>query len=101
MAPATSEHSAVELPRVSQSKLESAIEQAVNTVSGFVLAWLAWQFLIPVLIPGLEPSPGQSAAVIWIFTVISIVRGYFWRRFFENGVHQTIHRFVRRIHERE
>lgn len=101
MVPATNEVLEVKLPRVSQSRLESIIEQAVNTVSGFLLAWLAWQFLIPVLIPGLQPSPGQSAAVIWIFTVISIVRGYFWRRFFENGVHQTIHRFVRRIHERE
>lgn len=88
-------------PRISQSRLESAIEQAVNTVSGFVIAWLAWQFLVPLLIPGLAPSPGQSAAVIWIFTVLSIVRGYFWRRFFETGIHQTIHQLLRRLNERQ
>lgn len=76
--------------KIPQTRLESITEQAVNTVSGFVLAWLAWQFLVPVLVPGLAPSSGQSWAVIFIFTVISVVRGYFWRRFFENGVHRFV-----------
>lgn len=87
--------------KIAQTRLESVIEQAVNTVSGFVLAWLAWQFLVPVLVPGLQPSAGQSWAVIFIFTAISIVRGYFWRRFFENGVHHFIKSVVRRVYERK
>lgn len=88
-------------PRFSQSRLESAVEQGVNTISGFVLAWLAWQFLIPVLVPGIQPSSGQSWTIIIVFTVISIVRGYFWRRFFENGIHRLIHCMLGGKNERE
>lgn len=99
MAHATTiEASEVKIP---QTRLESIVEQAVNTVSGFILAWLAWQFLVPVLVPGLQPSAGQSWAVIFIFTAISIVRGYFWRRFFENGVHHFIKSLIGRFYERK
>lgn len=83
--------------KIPQTRLESVIEQAVNTVSGFILAWLAWQFLVPGLVPGLQPSAGQSWAVIFIFTAISIVRGYFWRRFFENDVHHFVRNLLEKL----
>lgn len=66
-----------------QSKLQSAIESTLNTLSGFVVAWTATMFIIPLYqdkyftaIDGFE--------ITIIFAVISLVRNYFWRRFFVN-----------------
>ena len=77
--------------RLAQSRLESAVEQVLNVGSGFVLAFILWQFV-------LAPTFGFSmplATNLWItttFTVASVIRGYLWRRLFNRRV-------VRRISE--
>lgn len=67
-----------------QTKLESAIEQLFNIGSGFILAYSIWRFGINPAIAAGHMSVEDSFAITSIFTVVSLVRGYFWRRLF-NG----------------
>lgn len=78
-----------------QSKLESGIESLVNQFSGILLAFLTWRFIV---IPVWDmPDPGfvQNVGITLVFTTISIVRGYLWRRFFNKGLHIAVHNFIR------
>lgn len=64
-----------------QSKTESAVEAALNIGSGFILSMLVWQLIAnPVF--GYEVTFGENVALTSIFTVVSLVRSYVWRRFF-------------------
>lgn len=78
-----------------QSRIESALEQVVNLTSGVILAYLAWLYIIPAIWPAHASPPGEAFGITIFFTVISLFRGYFWRRFFENGVHRGIRSLVR------
>ena len=77
-----------------QSRLESLLEATINVASGFIIAMLVLHFIVAPLW-GLDWSLGDNFAVTAIFTSVSVVRGYFWRRFFNAGVHRVVHRVVR------
>ena len=64
-----------------QSKKESLAEQALNV--GFRLAakFASLAFLISPLY-NIETSLAENMGITIIFTFISIVRGYMWRRYF-------------------
>jgi len=64
-----------------QSKRESIVEQILNVGSGWLLAMLVWAFLISPIY-NLDTSFGENIGITTMFTFISIVRGYFWRRYF-------------------
>ena len=64
-----------------QSKKESLVEQALNVGSGWLLSLLVWAFLISPLY-NIETSLAENMGITIIFTFISIVRGYMWRRYF-------------------
>lgn len=70
-----------------QSKVESAIEVFCNYASGFLIAW----FTYAQLIMNNEWLKNSPFFVTVIFTVISIIRSYFWRRFFNAEVHKFVH----------
>lgn len=70
-----------------QTKKGSMFEVCCNVISGIITALLAWKYII-------EP---WSVSFCWdmnrmtimqivimngIFTIVSVVRGYFWRRLF-------------------
>ena len=72
-----------------QSKIESWIEVCVNVGSGFILALLLWSYVIQ---PLYDANIMTSALIITLsFTVLSIARGYLWRRFFARGFHKQVH----------
>ena len=73
-----------------QSRIESGIEIFFNYLSGFVLAYLTYRFII---MPN-ETLMGMPFWVTTIFTVISVARSYFWRRFFNAGLHKIVHKIV-------
>jgi len=75
---------------MNQTKLESWIEIFFNYLSGFIIAYLTYDLLI-MPSPVLKNSP---LMVTTIFTVISIVRSYVWRRFFNRGLHKVIHNLI-------
>ncbi|QCO05473.1 DUF7220 family protein [Azospirillum argentinense] len=65
---------------MSQSRLLSGAEACANTASGFALSWMAGMIVYPML--GWPISAGQNTAVVLVFTAISLLRSYLWRRLF-------------------
>lgn len=81
-----------------QTKLESAIESTVNIATGFVVAYLVWMFIVPVLWPQHASSHSTAIGITFLFSTISWVRSYVWRRVFENQIHKKVHRYVYRFY---
>lgn len=77
-----------------QSKVESRIEVATNYITGFVIAWVTWTMVVigPITWGWLTVQDGF--VITMIFTCVSILRSYFWRRFFARDFHKIVHRFV-------
>jgi len=63
-----------------QTRLESLIEISLNTLSGFVIAWITSLFILPHF--GFNVTLNQNTQITLIFTAVSIVRGWVWRRLF-------------------
>ena len=88
---------AAHMPEAStQSKLESRIEIFVNYVSGFIIAYLSWQVLAYGPMTWGWFDIYDSFIITSIFTVISMIRSYAWRRFFAVGLHKVVKKFVAR-----
>jgi len=66
---------------MSQSIPVSFLEAAVNTVGGFVLAWLTFVYIIGPLF-GYGVHLGEGFLVTLIFAAISLIRGFVVRRVF-------------------
>lgn len=63
-----------------QSHKESIIETALNIGSGFIIAWLATIYLLPLW--GFETDVRTSFEITCFYTTISLIRSYAWRRTF-------------------
>jgi hypothetical protein len=68
-----------------QSKTHSIIESIFNTISGLILATLVMSFIIAPYY-NLQTTVVENFEINLIFTVISIIRGYMWRRYFNKKV---------------
>lgn len=69
-----------------QSRTHSLLESVLNTATGFVIAVMIqmavnWYYALPLKF-------GQSLGIITIFTIASVVRSYFWRRYFNRRIKQ-------------
>ena len=69
-----------------QSRAQSLLEAFLNTASGFALSLLTQWLVFPWF--NLHPSLRENLALTAIFTIVSIVRSYIWRRLF-NHLHNT------------
>jgi hypothetical protein len=69
----------------SQSKKASTVEVLLNTFIGFTISMAANHIVLPWF--GYSPSISDSFLITVCFTLISIVRSYFIRRFF-NYLHE-------------
>jgi len=67
---------------MTQSRIESLIEAVVNTIIGLAIT----MFFLPIVnrICGIQMSVGQMTLSTFIFTIISVARGFVVRRFFNN-----------------
>ncbi len=65
---------------MTQSRRHSFLEAWANTLSGLFVSLLLGHFLFPAM--GWELSLGQNITVTLVFTVVSIIRTYCWRRAF-------------------
>jgi hypothetical protein len=81
--------------RERQTKLESWCEVIINIASGFMVSTLVWIFVIPVLWPEHASSLNTAFGITAVFTAFSVVRSYFWRRFFEKEIHRLLMRLFR------
>lgn len=80
---------------MNQTKLESVLERTVDLMTGVGIAWCTMQYIV-VPLWNLDLSPTDNLSVTLLFTAISFVRGYIWRRFFNAGIHKQIHKFITR-----
>ena len=74
-----------------QSRLESVLEITANYVSGFIVAYLVYEYVV-------LPFPALLHSAFWVtvlFTIVSVARSYIWRRFFNARLHILVHRAVR------
>jgi hypothetical protein len=63
-----------------QTQWESFMETVFNTASGFAISWLLTTWVLPMY--GFAITVGQGFQITCIFTVISVLRSYVWRRTF-------------------
>lgn len=65
---------------MAQSKIQSFIEANVSTAIGFCISWAVTPLVMAVF--GYSVGAGKALGITIVYTVISIVRGYFVRRLF-------------------
>lgn len=63
-----------------QTKLESLVEVLANISFGFIVTMAASPYIYPWF--GVKFSTSQNFGLTMIFTVLSVVRGYIVRRWF-------------------
>lgn len=66
---------------MSQTKTKSLVEQLLNIGSGFIVSLIV---LAHIIAPtwSLDITMSDNLNITLIFTAISVVRGYLWRRLF-------------------
>lgn len=72
---------------MNQSKLGSLIESTVNTLIGFIVSFVAWP--IAAFIFSVDYNSYQHFGLVLFFTVVSVLRGYAVRRFFNARLHSA------------
>ena len=72
---------------MTQSRLSSFIEAWVNVFIGFTINWIANMLIFPLF--GFHITGGQAFVVGLMFTVISVVRSYCIRRWFNRYIHNA------------
>lgn len=78
---------------VRQTRLGSFIEVCINIAIGFSINWVANILILPLY--GFNITGGEAFSMGLIFTVISVVRSYVVRRWFESRIHNTAMRLAR------
>jgi hypothetical protein len=71
---------------MSQRSLHSLVEALLNTASGFIVSMGVGPVVFPLF--NFHPTLAENTAIVAIYTAISIVRSYIWRRLF-NWLHTT------------
>ena len=75
---------------MSQTRLGSFIEAWVNVFIGFSINFVANMVVLPWF--GFDIHAGQAFGIGLVFTVISVVRSYTIRRWFNAWLHERINR---------
>ncbi len=76
---------------MAQSKRASALEALANTSSAIVLSLISYQFIIGPLL-GFAVSMVDNLYFTGYFTVLSLARGYVWRRWFTTRLNAWLDR---------
>ena len=72
-----------------QTRIGSATEAVLNVASGFVLSMFIWQLIANPLF-GYDVTLIENFGLTAIFTVVSVVRSYLWRRFFNKRIKKCL-----------
>lgn len=68
---------------MSQSRISSVFEAVLNQLSGFVFSLIVWAYVVAPLY-GFDVNWQQNFEITAMFTVLSVLRSYLWRRFFNS-----------------
>ena len=77
------------MKHIGQSRTASLLEAALNVCSGFFVSLLVWS-LIVVPYWNLPVNMAENLQITLLFTVVSVIRSYVWRRIF-NWIHRRQH----------
>ena len=78
---------------VNQTRIESLIEISINISTGFIVALLTWTYVV-IPLWNIDVTMVDNLAITGLSTVVSIIRSYFWRRFFNAGLHKQVHKLI-------
>lgn len=84
---------------MNQTRLASLIETLLNTLIGFAVSYLAWPIAAQAF--GVPYSQGQHVGIVLFFTVLSILRGYVIRRFFNGRLQRAAARMANAISQED
>ena len=71
-----------------QTRLESLAEVTINVGIGWIIAFITQLIVFPMF--GVYVSLSNQIWISVIFTVVSIIRGYIIRRWFNAGIHSMV-----------
>ena len=77
---------------MNQTKLGSLYEVILGIIIGFSINWVANLYILPMY--GFHVTGGQAFSIGLFFTVISVVRGYVIRRWFNARLHALSQRLA-------
>lgn len=77
---------------MTQTRLGSFIEACINVAIGFVINFVANLVILPLI--GFHISVSQNLFIGVLYTVISVVRSYTVRRWFNNRIHLAAQRLA-------
>lgn len=80
---------------MTQTRLGSLIEVLFNIAIGFAINWVANIYILPLY--GFQITGGQAFSMGLIFTVISVVRSYVIRRWFNARLHAAANAIAGRV----
>ena len=80
---------------MNQTKLESLAEVVINVMIGWVVGLLTQLWAFPLF--DIHVTFGDQFWISVIFTVVSIVRSYAIRRWFNAGIHKMAVQFIRKL----
>ena len=80
---------------MTQSRLGSLIEAITNLVIGFAINWCANMVILPMF--GFDIKPSAAFNMGLVFTVISLIRQYSLRRWFNARLHKAAQSIATRI----
>ena len=63
-----------------QTRKQTLIESLANVTVGFLITIISLHILFPLL--GMENNPGKNTLITIYLTLLSILRNYFLRRYF-------------------
>lgn len=63
-----------------QTPRQSLIEATLNTISGFFTSLITQWMVFPMF--DFHPALSENLTITAIFTIVSVVRSYVWRRVF-------------------
>jgi hypothetical protein len=79
---------------MNQTRLGSFIEAWINVAIGFAINFVANLVILPLI--GFHISVGQNLFIGVLYTVISVLRSYVIRRWFNASLHQAAQRLAAR-----
>ena len=80
-----------------QTKVESMVETVTNIFTGFIISYGMWKFIVNPAIERGYLTIDDAFLITMIFTVTSVLRSYYWRRFFARRFHLVVHCWVSKL----
>ena len=81
---------------MNQSKIESFVETCINTAIGYLVALASQIIVFPIV--GIHVPFSTNLEIGAWFTIISILRGYIIRRWFNARLKDMAHKIARTTH---